>query len=476
MINEKVLKFIVGNIYRDSPVLKYIKNPYNGELVVGVYYAQKDDIELAIQSSISAYSSFRYTPSYKRSEILEKVANIISDRKSELASIMTAESGKPITYSNAEVDRAIFTFKYASEEAKRINGEVIPLDLARNSERRYGIVKKFPIGPILAITPFNFPLNLVAHKIAPAIASGNTVVLKPAPQTPVIAIKLTEILIEAGLPEGVVNVVPCENDLAEMMVRDDRFKMLTFTGSAKVGWYLKSIAGKKKVVLELGGNAAAVVDESADIDYAVKKIVLGAYGQAGQSCIKVQRVYVHKNIYDIFVSKLLSETNKIIFGDPIQPDTISGPLIDETAATRVQDWIQEAITNGAKLLTGGKRNQLLIEPTILTDVTPNMKVFSEEIFGPVLTLHKFEEFNQVIEAVNNTRYGLQAGIFSNNYNNVFYAYENLDVGGVVVNDFPTYRVDHMPYGGIKDSGLGREGLKYAIEEMTESKLLILNFI
>lgn len=475
MISEKVVKFIIGNICRESPIIKNIKNPYNDELVAKIYYAQKEDIELAIQSAINAFEGFRYTPSYQRSEILEKTSTILSNRKTELATLMTAESGKPIMYSNAEIDRAIFTFKYASEEAKRIGGEVIPLDLARNSENRFGILRRFPIGPILAITPFNFPLNLVAHKIAPAIAAGNTVVLKPAPQTPILAIKLTEILIEAGLPEGVVNVVPCENQLAESMVRDDRFKMLTFTGSANVGWYLKSVAGKKKVVLELGGNAAAVIDESAELEYAVKRIVLGAFGQAGQSCIKVQRVYVHKDIYDNFTSLLLSETQKIGFGDPSSPDTITGPLIDENAALRVEDWIKAAVTLGAKLLTGGKRTNLLIEPTILTDVKPDMKVFCEEIFGPVLTLHKFEDFKQVIKDVNNTRYGLQAGVFSNNYKNIFYAFENLDVGGVVINDFPTYRIDHMPYGGIKDSGLGREGLRYAINEMTEPKLLILNF-
>ncbi|MFH2003918.1 MAG: aldehyde dehydrogenase family protein, partial [Bacteroidota bacterium] len=355
-----------------------------------------------------------------------------------------------------------------------IGGETIPLDLASHSEKRFGIVRNFPIGPILAITPFNFPLNLVAHKVAPCIATGNTMVLKPAPQAPLLALILGEIILESGAPAGMINILPTTNELAERMVKDDRFKMLTFTGSAQVGWYLKTIAGKKKVVLELGGNAAVIVDKTADGVQAAKRIALGAYGQAGQSCIKVQRIYIHKEIAETFTENFVTATKATKYGNPLEDDTIVGPLIDKTAADRIESWINEAISNGAKLLAGGKRNGLLIEPTILTSTRNDMKVVCEEIFGPVVTLHTFTNIEDAVSEVNNSKYGLQAGIFSNDFKNIFYSYENLEVGGVVVNDFPTYRIDHMPYGGIKDSGLGREGIKYAIEEMTEKKLLVVN--
>lgn len=466
--------FIVGGEKRKSPVKSDVVDPYTNEVVAQVYQAQKTDIEDAIQCAQSAFKQTKILPAYRRAEILETVANKLSLRKVELASLMTAESGKPITNSRAELDRAIFTFKYASEEAKRIIGENLPLDLASHSEKRFGIVRRFPIGPILAITPFNFPLNLVAHKVAPVIASGNSMVLKPAPQTPLLALILGEIILESGASEGMVNVLPCSNELAESMVSDERFKMLTFTGSARVGWFLKSISGKKKVTLELGGNAGVIVDKSADVKNIVERIALGAYGQAGQSCIKVQRIYIHNDIYDTFVQSFVEATKAIKFGDPTNPETIVGPLIDISAADRVELWIKEAVMDGAKLFTGGSRNGLIIEPTVLTNVHSRMKVFCQEIFGPVATLHPFTTIEDAVTGINDSVYGLQAGIFSNDFKNIFYAYENLEVGGVIVNDFPTYRIDHMPYGGVKDSGLGREGIKYAIEEMTEPKLMVVN--
>lgn len=467
-------KFIIGSERRASKIVKDILNPYNNELIAKVHYAQESDIEDAVKVSQDAFQITKTLPAYKRAEILENVSTALSNRKIELANLMTAESGKPITYSLAELDRAIFTFKYASEEAKRITGETIPLDLAAHSEKRFGIVRRFPIGPILAITPFNFPLNLVAHKVAPAIAVGNTIVLKPAPQAPILALILAEIVLEAGAPAGMLNVLPCSNELAEKMVMDERFAMLTFTGSAKVGWFLKSIAGKKKVLLELGGNAGVIVDKSADVQSIVKRIALGAFGQAGQSCIKVQRVYVSEDIANEFTEKFLSSTRETCFGDPTKSEIISGPLIEKSAADRVEHWINEAIASGAKILTGGKRNGLVIEPTVMTDVKPNMKIVCEEIFGPVVTLHTFKLFEDAVSEINNSKYGLQAGVFSNDFKNIMFAFENLEVGAVVVNDFPTYRIDHMPYGGVKNSGIGREGLKYAIEEMTEPKLLVLN--
>ncbi len=466
--------FIIGSDRRTSKIVKDIINPYTNELVAKVHYAEEADVEEAIQVAQQAFRVTKVLPAYRRAEILENVSRILSNRKTELASLMTAESGKPITYSLAELDRAIFTFKYASEEAKRISGETISLDLAAHSEKRFGIVRRFPIGPILAITPFNFPLNLVAHKVAPAIAAGNPIVLKPAPQAPILALILAEIVLEAGAPAGMLNVLPCSNDLAEKMVRDERFKMLTFTGSAKVGWFLKSIAGNKKVVLELGGNAGVIVDKSADVQSIVKRIALGAFGQAGQSCIKVQRIYVNEKIADEFIEKFLSATKETQFGDPAKHETVVGPLIDKSAADRVEDWISEAVASGAKILTGGKRNGLVIKPTVISNVKPEMKIVCEEIFGPVVTLHTFKMFEDAVSEINNSKYGLQAGVFSNDFKNIMFAFENLEVGGIVVNDFPTYRIDHMPYGGVKDSGVGREGLKYAIEEMTEPKLLVLN--
>ncbi len=466
--------FIVGSEKRKSPVKSDVVNPYTNEVVAQVYEAQKTDIEDAIQCAQTAFQQTKNLPAYRRAEILETVANKLSLRKEELARLMTSESGKPITNSRAELDRAIFTFRYASEEAKRISGENIPLDLASHSEKRFGIVRRFPIGPILAITPFNFPLNLVAHKVAPVIASGNSMVLKPAPQTPLLSLILGEIILESGAPEGMVNVLPCGNEVAETMVREERFKMLTFTGSAHVGWFLKSIAGKKKVTLELGGNAGVIVDKSTDVENIVKRIALGAYGQAGQSCIKVQRIYIHNDIYDTFVRNFIEATQAIKFGDPTNSETIVGPLIDKSAADRIELWIKEALKGGAKLLTGGSRNGLIIEPTVLTNVHSRMKIFCQEIFGPVATLHPFSTIEEAVAGINDSVYGLQAGIFSNDFKNIFYAYENLEVGGVIVNDFPTYRIDHMPYGGVKDSGLGREGIKYAIQEMTEPKLMVVN--
>ncbi len=451
-----------------------IVNPFTNEVVAEINLAGESDIEEAISTAQSAFHTTKILPSYRRAAILDSISNILSARKEELARLMTLESGKPIMYSRSELERAIFTFKYASEEAKRIGGETIPLDLASHSEKRFGIVRNFPIGPILAITPFNFPLNLVAHKVAPCIATGNTMVLKPAPQAPLLALILGKIILEASAPAGMINILPTTNKLAERMVKDDRFKMLTFTGSAQVGWYLKTIAGKKKVVLELGGNAAVIVDKTADVVQAAKRIALGAYGQAGQSCIKVQRIYLHKEIAETFTENFIAATNVTKYGNPLEDDTIVGPLIDKTAADRIESWINGAISNGAKLLAGGKRNGLLIEPTILTSTRNDMKVVCEEIFGPVVTLHTFTNIEDAVSEVNNSKYGLQAGIFSNDFKNIFYTYENLEVGGAVVNDFPTYRIDHMPYGGIKDSGLGREGIKYAIEEMTEKKLLVLN--
>lgn len=469
-------KFLIGGEWRTSQRKIQVKNPFNNEIVGEVYLASPDDLEDAVISAQKAFEETKKLPSYRRAEILEFISDEISKRREEFSQMITKEMGKPILFSRAEVDRAIFTFKIASEEAKRINGEIIPLDLASHSEGRVGFVRRFPIGVVLAITPFNFPLNLVAHKVAPAIASGNSIILKPSSQAPIVSVMLAEIIEKSGYPTGGFNLVPCKSDEIELLVRDERIKMVTFTGSNEVGWRLKNIAGKKKVTLELGGNAAVVVEPDANLDYAIKRIALGSFGQAGQSCIAVQRIYVHKEIYQEFEKRFVEETKKLKVGNPFEPDTIVGPMVDENAAIKTEKWVSEAVQNGAKILIGGKRNGTFYEPTILVDVKPDMKVSCQEVFAPVVTLEKYDSFEEAIEKVNNSRYGLQAGIFTSDYKKIFYAFEKIEVGGVIINDYPTYRIDHMPYGGVKDSGFGREGIRYAIEEMTELKLMVLNFV
>ncbi len=411
----------------------------------------------------------------ERSKILSRIAEGINERRSEFAELITNESGKPIRFSRAEVDRAISTFSIASEEATRINGEVIPLDGVSTGKNRKGIVTRFPLGPIACITPFNFPLNLIAHKVAPAIASGNSFIIKPSPQAPLTSLILGECLLESGLPPGAVSILPTSNACAELLVTDLRIAMLSFTGSARVGWELKQKAGKKKVALELGGNAAVIVDKHADIALAVERCVLGAFAYAGQVCIKVQRIFVHKDVYQQFEIKFLKACSEVRVGNPLEIDTIVGPMISLGEAERVEQWVKEAVSAGANIACGGGRKSSMFEPTVLDSVTPAMRVCSEEIFGPVVTLKSVNSVEDAVDEANNSRYGLQAGIFSSDVNSIMFAYNHLNVGGVVANDSPSFRVDNMPYGGVKDSGFGREGVRYAIQEMTEPKLLVLEF-
>lgn len=381
--------------------------------------------------------------------------------------------GKPIQWSRIEVDRAALTFQLAAEEARRIGGEAIPLDLNINTRGRFGVVRRFPLGIILCITPFNYPLNLAAHKIAPAIAAGNAFILKPPPQAPLTSLKLGEVIAASGFPEEAFSVLPCSNAVAEKLVTDERIKMLSFTGSNTVGWQLKSKAGKKKVVLELGGNAGVIVDKSANLEDAVRKNALGSFLYAGQVCIKVQRIYVHDSIYPAYKEKFISAAKSLKAGDPSDPEVHVGPLIDEAAVERVSQWVSEAQKLGATVLAGGKREGNVYLPTVLENVPNTANVFCKEVFGPVVTLHKFSSIEEAVTSVNDSIFGLQAGIFTNDYDDILYAYNNINAGAVIVNDNPTFRVDNMPYGGIKDSGFGREGLKYSIEEMTEPKLLVL---
>jgi glyceraldehyde-3-phosphate dehydrogenase (NADP+) len=406
--------------------------------------------------------------------MLQNAAHALQARQEEFARTMTTEAGKPLSDARREVGRAIQTFSIAAEEAKRIGGEVVPLDWSPGMESHWGVTRRFPIGPILGITPFNFPLNLVAHKVAPALAAGNSILIKPAPQTPLTALLLGELLTEAGVPPGGLNVLPCNNAVAEQLVVEPRFKLLSFTGSAPVGWMLKAKCGKKKVVLELGGNAAVIVEPDADLDYAVQRCVTGGFTYAGQTCISVQRIFIHESVAAAFTENLVGLVRRLETGDPGNERTVVGPLIDSGAAERIEGWIGEAVTQGAQLLSGGTRAGSVVQPTVLSEVTATMKVSCREVFGPLVTVTPYHEFDAVLRSVNESDYGLQAGIFTQNVGRIFRAFEQLDVGAVLANEIPTFRADHMPYGGVKDSGIGREGVRYAIEDMTEPKLLVMN--
>ena len=427
-----------------------------------------------MQSSVDGAAAMRRLSGYARSTLLQKAAQALQVRQDEFARTMMAEAGKPLTDARREVGRAIQTFSIAAEEAKRIGGEVVPLDWSPGMESYWGVTRRFPIGPILGITPFNFPLNLVVHKVAPALAAGNSILIKPAPQTPLTALLLGDLLMEAGVPPGGLNVLPCDNSVAEQMVVDPRFKLLSFTGSAPVGWMLKAKCGKKKVVLELGGNAAVIIEPDADLDYAAQRCVTGGFTYAGQTCISVQRIFVHESVAGAFTENLVARVQGLATGDPGDERTVVGPLIDAGAAQRIEGWIGEAVAQGARLLSGGPRVGSVVRPTVLSQVTPTMKGSCQEAFGPLVTITPYREFEAALNAVNESDYGLQAGIFTNNIGRIFQAFDRLEVGGVLANEIPTFRADHMPYGGIKDSGIGREGLRYAIEDMTEPKLLVMN--
>ena len=469
----KHMLFIDGE-WVETKEVATVTSPYDGKVVGEVCLAGEPELERAVDSADKAFHVTRKLPSYKRAAILESIASQIRERREEIARTMTLESGKPIQLTLGEVDRAVMTFSISAEEAKRIPGEVIPLDLADGTEGRWGVVRRYPVGPVVSITPFNFPLNLVAHKIGPALAAGNTVVHKSPPQTPLTSSLLAEIIMESGPPAGAVNVVACSNEFAEKLVVDPRVKILSFTGSPRVGWYLKSKAPKKKVILELGGNAAVIVERDAKLDVVAKRLAAGAFANAGQICISVQRIYVQKDVYERFRDLFSLETKNVKVGDPMQPDTVVGPMINAKEADRAFSWITRARERGAVVVAGGKREGNLIEPTVLEMVPADAELYCEEAFAPVAILESYSEFDEAIRKVNDTRFGLQAGIFTNDARKIFKAFEEVQVGGVIINDYPTFRIDNMPYGGIKDSGFGREGVRYAIEEMTEPKLLALN--
>jgi acyl-CoA reductase-like NAD-dependent aldehyde dehydrogenase len=451
-----------------------IHAPYDGTPIALVYQARREHAEKAIQAATKAFGSTRRLPAFERQRVLRAIAQSITTRRDEFSRTLAQEAGKPLKAARTEVERAIFTFTVAAEETTRIPGEFLSLDWQQFTVGRWGIVRRFPVGPVAGITPFNFPLNLVAHKVAPAIASGCPIILKPAPQTPLSSFLLAEAIEQAGLPDGAFNVLPLSNEDASLLVTDDRIKLISFTGSAPVGWDIKRRAGKKKVVLELGGNAGVIVHGDADLAWAAERCVTGGFSYAGQTCISVQRILVEREAFTKFRDLLLAGVNKLQVGDPLEESTDLGPLIRENDAVRATQWVQEAVHAGATLLCGGKRHGSILEPTVLTGTRPDMKVNCQEIFAPVVTLESYEDFGQALRLINESPYGLQAGVFTRDAGRIFQAFEELEVGGVIAGDIPSFRIDHMPYGGVKDSGLGREGLRYSIEEMTEPRLLVMN--
>jgi len=453
-----------------------VTDKYSGEVVTRVALAAEADIDRAIDAAVAAAAPMADMKAYERQAVLNHCVARFTERADELAQALCIEAGKPIKDSRGEVSRLIDTFRIAAEESVRIYGEILPMDVSARGAAYTGAWKRVPIGPCSFISPFNFPLNLAAHKVAPALATGCPFVLKPASLTPLGALIIGETLAETDLPEGAFSILPCRRDGARLFTEDDRLKLLSFTGSPEVGWALKAKAGKKKVVLELGGNAACIVDEDirgALLDDAVDRLIVGAFYQSGQSCIGVQRIFVHESIYGALKDKLVAATRELVAGDPRDEQTFIGPMISEKEASRLHGWIEQAVAAGATLLCGGERDGAMLQATLLEGVDPDLDVSCKEAFGPVALLEPFADFDAALERVNDSAFGLQAGIFTRDLYKAQRAWDRLEVGGVVIGDVPSWRIDHMPYGGVKDSGLGREGIRWAIEDMTEVRLLVI---
>jgi acyl-CoA reductase-like NAD-dependent aldehyde dehydrogenase len=463
--------YLAGEFVQTNDLL-LVRNPFTNQVVAKTFKADIQLLEKSIKAAGECQKIMAQLSSFEKYEILMSIASEIRSIRKEYAELLTKESGKPIRYSLSEIDRAAQTFTVAAEEAKRLPGELISLDWTKPGEGKEGIVKYFPIGIIGGIIPFNFPLNLGVHKIAPAIAAGCPIIVKPATPTPLSLLKLAEIIDKTNLPKGAFSVLPMDRETGNMIVTDDRIKLLSFTGSPTVGWKMKKEAGKKKVVLELGGNAAVIITPSADIALALQKNLEGAFAYSGQICIHVQRIFVQEEKYEVFLKEFKEQTQKLKFGDPLDPETEVSVMIDQLNSDRVEEWVKEAKEAGAKIIWGGKKDGAFYYPTLVTNTNNQMKICSEEVFGPVVVLEKYKEIQDAVTMVNDSVFGLQAGIFTNDINEMNYAFNHLDVGGVILNDVPTFRVDHMPYGGNKESGLGREGVKYAIMDMLEARILV----
>ncbi len=464
---------IIANRHRSSAAAATIRSPYDGAEVGTHPLATAADIDAAIEANLSASVACRRMPAYERAACLRRIADALEADRDAFAQLLAREAGKPIGQARLEIERACFVFRDGAEEATRIGGEVLPLDVLPAAQGRMGFTRRVPLSPVAAITPFNFPVLLAAHKIAPALACGAAVTLKPPPQDPLTTLKLGDLVAACGYPAGGVNIVPCEVAVAQRLVKDERVRMISFTGSARAGWEIRAQAGTKRVALELGGNAAVIVERDADLALAVERCAAGGYSYAGQSCISVQRILVQDQVYDRFLEAFAARVKKLKAGDPMEPDTYVGPMISEAAAKRAEEWIAAALRAGARAIVGGARRGAVLEPTILTGTTPDQQVNAEEVFAPVTTVTAYRDLDDAIAAVNASPYGLQAGVFTRDVGRLMRAWDRLDVGGVMGNEVPTWRVDRMPYGGAKASGVGREGVRYAIEEMTELRLLTL---
>lgn len=466
--------FIIAGKHRKSSEIVEVRFPYDNEVIAEVFQASDADLEEAVQSAVKGFEITRKLPSHKRSQILYNLLALMEKRMDDLVSALVMEGGKTQNVAKGEASRAMETVRVAAEEAKRVGGEIVPIDWTEAGEGRLGMVRRFPLGPVLGIAPFNYPLNLSCHKLAPAIAAGNSFILKPASATPLSGLILGELVLEAGFPPEALSVVTCRGSKAEKLVADPRIAYFTFTGSSEVGWHLKSVSGRKRVGLELGGNAAAIVHEDANIPYAVSRIANGGFTNAGQNCISVQRVLIHRQVYNQTLELLLDRISEMKVGDPRDPEVVIGPMIDEWAAKEAFEKVEEAVAQGAQIVLGGKCEGTMFQPTVLVNTTPEMKVNRTELFAPVITVTPYDEFEEAIQLANDTDFGLQSGIFTQNMNRVLHAFEEIEVGGLQVNDVSTFRVDQMPYGGVKGSGIGREGPRYVIEEMTEMKLMVIN--
>lgn len=454
--------------------VREVRAPFNGKVIGVIREAGQEDVNSAITAAYSAFHTSKLTPN-ERYEILFKTSRLLDERKEKISRTLAEEAGKPIRDAGIEVSRAIQTFINSAEEAKRIHGEVVPVEASKGSENRVAFTIRVPVGPVCAIAPFNFPLNLVAHKVGPAIAAGNTVVLKPSSLTPFTALHLGEAMMDAGLPAGYLNIVFGEGDtVGEWLLADKRFALYTFTGSPSVGEHIRKTIGLRRSILELGSNSATIIHNDADIEKASKACVRAAFAYAGQVCISLQRILLHRDIKEKFLDSFIPAVKKLRSGDPLDENTDVGPMITTEAAVKAEEWIKEAVSKGAKLLCGGERNGSMVQPAVLTNVDKSMQVVCYEAFAPVVTIQEYSTIEEAIEIVNDSEFGLQAGIFTSDIKTAFEAAGKIQVGGVMINDTSMYRVDHMPYGGVKSSGIGREGPKYAIEEMTDLRIIVFN--
>lgn len=464
--------FLIGGEWRATEQTQEVRSPYSGELLAEVSYAAREEVEEAIAIASAAAAEMRRLPRYQIAEALRRLADVIKERREEFARTIAMESAKPITAARGETDRAISTFTFASEEARRFAGEAVPVDTQELGRGRFGWTERIPRGVIFGITPFNFPLNLVAHKVAPALASRNSIIIKPSPRTPLTALLLGEAFLATGLPQGALQILPMEIALLDTVFDDERVAMISFTGSAEVGWKLRGRAARKQVTLELGGNAPVIVDETADVGYSVERAAMAAFSYAGQVCISAQRLLIHESIAEDWTNRFAARAKGLRTGDPLDEATELSVMITEEAARRAEEWIREATEAGAHVVCGGARRGALLEATVLTDVHSEMRVCAEEVFAPVATIQTFKDFPEAIAEANHTRYGLQAGVFTRDLGRAHRAAAELEFGGVMINDAPAFRVDNMPYGGVKASGAGREGVRYAMEEMTEPRMIV----